>query len=233
MADAPGMCIGEDERLGKALHDADSARDTRPAPAGAGTRSERDVVVGLVVGLVVGEGPAVEGEMVVEAEDLLGGVEIHVEEHGSRLAFGPGVGGAEGGVSEVERAEERVDGGGERGGGGEGRCSLQLVEGAGGEVHEVGSVASASRTRWRISVSTVFFLQRAASRRAWVARRSMSRRAPSACSWSFATASRENSSLSQPARRRRGGRERAVTSRGSGAGPKGPGMGADIWACLR
>src|SRR5262249_59433448 len=151
-------------------------RGTRPAPAGAGARgwagSERDIVFGVVFGLVVGERPGVEGEMVVEAEELLGGVEIHVEEHGSRLAFGPGAGGAEVGVSEVERADERVDAGEERGEGGEGRYSLQLVEGAGGEGHEVGSVASASRTRWRISVSTVFFLLRAASRRACVARRS-------------------------------------------------------------
>ena len=56
--------------------------------------SEGDVVVGFVVGFVVlgvGEAVDVEGEVVVEAEELLAGMEVHVKQQGCRLALGHGV----------------------------------------------------------------------------------------------------------------------------------------------
>src|SRR6202167_3067816 len=201
-----GWASGGDERLGKPLCDAHSrcgpARHHRPkAPVGGLVWSEGDVVVGLVV--EVGVRADVESEVVVDAEELLAGVEVHVKEHGGRLALGHGVAGGEVWMNDVEDGGERVDAGGEGGEDGEGRCSLQVVGGAAVDGHDTCSVASASRTRWRVSASTVLRFLLAASRSAAVARRSMSRRAPPAWSWSRTTVSRVNSSLSHTARRRR------------------------------
>src|SRR5262245_38250809 len=148
--------------------------------------SEGDVVVGfgLVVHVRVGEVPTdrVEGEVIVVPEELLAYRKVHVQQEGGGFAIGPGMMGLEeeGGVRDVEHGAEGVDAGGEGGQGRELRSLGELVGSAQMHGHDR---ASASRMRWRVSASTVLRFLRAASRRAAVASRSMSRSAPAAWSW--------------------------------------------------
>src|SRR5262249_39224298 len=82
-----------------------------------GRVSEGDVVFGIFV-LGVREAVAVEGEVVVETKELLGGVEVHEKQHGGRLAVGLRRAAGEVGMEDVEGGGHGVDAGGEHGEGG-------------------------------------------------------------------------------------------------------------------
>src|SRR5262249_13943806 len=91
-------------------------------PSLLGHGSEGDVVVGfaavlVVLGIEAVPGGRVEGELIVEAEQVLAGVEVHVEQPGGVLAIGAEVDGGreKGGVGEAESCDEGFDAGGERG----------------------------------------------------------------------------------------------------------------------
>jgi hypothetical protein len=109
-----------------------------------GSGSEGDVVAGFIILgvflLGVREAVDVEGEVVVEAKELLARVEVHVKVQGGRLALGPRLAAEEVRVEDVEGGRHSVNAGGECGESSQRRSILQLVAGAGVEGHDVRSL---------------------------------------------------------------------------------------------